>query len=151
MGELYPGGIDWVWVAADRVGNVGAFVTAGSGPIPVNVLHAGLGLLEGIEEVVWSLPRTSEAQILVVTKRPDDFVAMAERGLYVYDWSDVHRTARDALGRYELTAAPRSPIQARDVPSELADALSRARFDTVLFASEHTLDVRALLRCREPG
>jgi hypothetical protein len=86
---FYPDGVDCVWVAFDRDGHLGAFVTGGSGPIPVHLLAPGLLAVEDIETRLALLPRVSAAGLLVQIKRPDDFVAMAERGLFVYDWSDA--------------------------------------------------------------
>ncbi len=150
MTASYPEGIDCVWLASDREGNVGAFATGGSGPIPVGALTETQPAIVDIEERVHLLPRTSQAKLLVTVKRPDDFIAMAERGLYVYDWSDVHRTAREAIGAYELMAAPLRPITAREMADEFAATLAGANLNTVSFETERLLDVRTLLPCCEP-
>jgi hypothetical protein len=93
--QPYPGQIDCVWIASDRDGHVGAFVTAGVGPIPELALNSAEPLLvEDIEEAILKLPKVSDCRLLVSIPRPDSFIDMAERGLFVYDWSDVHRTTR---------------------------------------------------------
>jgi hypothetical protein len=149
MTRSYPEETDCVWLASDRDGHVGTFVTAGSGPIPVDVLDAAAFAIEDIEGRVCSLPRTSEVQLLCSVKRPDDFIAMAERGFYVYDWTDVYRAAREEIGGYELVAVPLRPILARELAPEIAEVAAVANLSGVSFATERVLDVRKYLRCRE--
>jgi hypothetical protein len=149
MNTSYPEGIDIVWLAADGSGNVGTFVTGGSGPIPSDVLNSKNGPLEDVEELLCDVPRISEAHLLVNVKRPDDFVAMAERGFYVYDWSDVHRTAREAIGGYELVAEPLSPLSTQHIDSKIAAALRGIKLKDASFPEMRVLDVRKHLACRE--
>src|SRR5215472_14947016 len=92
--QPYPINLDCVWIASDRDEHCAAFVTAGVGPIPALVLNntAKSVLIESIWEAILRLPKVSTCRLLVSVPRPDSFIAMAERGLFVYDWSDVHRT-----------------------------------------------------------
>lgn len=72
----YRCGIDCVWLAADRLGNMGAFVTGGEGPIPSSALH-GADLHPSLEEALASLPKVAAARQLIEYKNPSTFVAMA--------------------------------------------------------------------------
>lgn len=144
----YPRGIDCVWLAVDRQGHLGAFVTGGAGPIPASVLDAGSPPLEDVEQRVSDLPKVSSARLLVRLNRPDDFIAIAERGLFVYDWSDVHRSHADALRAYEPIAVPTNPLPL----ASLADAAVKSMASTkigVAFSDEVPLDVRKYVHCRD--
>jgi len=148
--RTYPDGIDCVWIASDRNGNLGAFVTGGVGPIPVLVLNSEWATVENVEEVVCQLPKVSEVRLLVSMKRPDDFIAMAERGFFVYDWRDVHRTARESTYTYELIAVPLNPIGSNKLPMPLAGLVTEVRLDEVVFTEAASLDVSVQIECCNP-
>ncbi|MDI3282661.1 hypothetical protein [Polyangium sp. 15x6] len=149
MNHRYPDGLDCAWITSDRNGNIGAFFTAGVGPIPTHALDQAALAVEDIEERLWDLPSTSSGRLLVTVKRPDDFIAMAERGFFVYDWSDVHRVSRDMLHAYEAMAVPLRPITTRALPEDLAVLSVHLRLSEVVFAHERLVDVRKYLPCRE--
>ena len=125
--------VDCVWLGCDRDGHVAAFVTGGSGPVPDAVLDLEEPRVEELEELVCGLPRTSAARLLVSVKRPDSFVEMAERGFFVYDWTDVYRTAREVLNEYEPVALPVNPVGVDQLPAGLAKACGCVRFAGVSF------------------
>lgn len=137
----YPKGIDCVWLASDRDSHVAAFITAGQGPIPVPVLNQTGIRIEDIEQAVLMLPRTSGYEILVQVKRPDDFVALAERGLFVYDWQDLHRTTRESIRAYDPVARTFRPIRLRDLPEHLRSLAATAKLDDIAFADCSPLNV----------
>lgn len=145
----YPDGIDCVWLASDRAGHLGAFVTGGVGPIPIQALTCEDAPVENIEELVCDLPNASTARLLVSIKRPDDFIELAERGVFVYDWSDVHRTARESIHAYEPVAAPVNPITVDMLPVELANVAKALKFGDISFTDGQPLDVRAHMKCHE--
>ena len=94
----YPTGIDTIWIACDRDSRVAAFITGGEGPIPHDALSQ-TQCAPDIESSLLLLPSTSEAHLLVHFPRPSSFLELAKRGLFVYDWQDVHSTAARATGR----------------------------------------------------
>lgn len=145
MSLLYPEGVDCVWMAADHRGYVGAFVTAGVGPIPTLVLDSKGIAIEEIEERIYGLPPVSEVHVLTSVPRPDDFVAMAKRGVFVYDWSDIHRTSRLSIGAYELMAAPETPITVNDLPSDMMQFVKDIKLNGVEYAEAKVIDVREYL------
>ena len=75
----------------------------------------------------------------------ESFRAFCERGLFVFDWSDVHRTV-GALNAYELQARPEVMLRLRDLPLELERMASKARLD-VSFETEMLIDPRPLMPC----
>ena len=95
------------------------------------------------------MPNVSGARLLVSVKRPDDFVDLAERGIFVNDWTDIHRTAREAVGAYEQVAAPVKPIKMDALPADLAAVAKALKFVDVAFADEKRLDVRTYMNCCE--
>jgi len=101
----YPEQIDLAWLAVDSNGNLAAMITAGSGPIPPAVLAHG-DRVRGIERSLLKLPLAGTASIHVQVPNPRSFKALSERGLFVYDWTDVHRTTASAIEAYELVASP---------------------------------------------
>lgn len=149
--QPYPEGIDCVWLASDRDGHLGAFITAGVGPIPAEALDSVYMPIEDIEGRLCQLPPVSQAQLLVSVKRPDDFIDLAERGVFVYDWTDINRTTRDALRVYEPVAVPTKPITASSLPSDLAGLAKVLMLANVVFAAGESVDIRAHLSCEGTG
>lgn len=148
--QPYPDGIDCVWLASDRDGHLGAFITAGEGPIPAVALDAHDLPVQTVETRLLELPVVAQALLLVSVTRPDSYVELAERGLFVYDWTDVHRPTREEWNRYELVAAPSAPIAARGLPPNLQALAATIRLENVAFAGREAVDVRAHLACAEP-
>lgn len=142
--EPYPEGIDCVWLASDCQGHVGAFITSGIGPIPADVLTSVHTPVEDIESRLCQLPAVSQVQLLVSVKRPDDFIDLAERGIFVYDWTDITRTALEALQVYEPVAVPTKPISVSALPFDLAALAKIMKLTDVVFASHNAVDVRGM-------
>ena len=145
--RLYPQGIDCCWLASDRNGHPGVFVTGGRGPIPAQALLETYPI-DTIEEQILTLPKASDIDLRVRMPRPDRFVALAERGFFVLDWSDIHRTEA-YIDEYELMALPYRPLTLDLLPDDLADAARSIRFTKVAFANAWRVNVRAHLICRE--
>jgi len=133
--QRYPVQLDCVWIASDRDEHVAAFVTAGVGPIPALVLNytAEPLLIENIEKAVLSLPKVSACRLLVPVPRPDSFIAMAERGLFVYDWSDVHRTTASLIEAYEPMVFPLRPVSLGELPESLRSHAACVRYSAGTF------------------
>lgn len=146
--HAYPDGIDCVWIASDGNGHVGAFVTAGEGPIPVQALRNEQIDIKDVEEAVCQLPQVTSARLLVQIKRPDDFIAMAERGLFVYDWRDVHRPVRKSKDAYEPVAVPLTPITSDALPETLAILAANVVLHNWEFIAGEPLDICSLMECR---
>ena|SRR5689334_2550031 len=146
----YPEDFDCCWLASDRVGHLGAFMTAGRGPAPAAVLIESYPLDE-IENSILALPKATDIELLVQRHSPaNSFVALAERGIFVYYWSDVHRTLRESFDEYELMVRPFRPLTLDQLPDNLLDAARSVRFSKVAFADAWRVNARAHMMCREP-
>lgn len=143
----YPVGLDYCWLASDRVGQLGLFLTGGSGPIPMQA-PLPQDPLDTIEKAILDLPKASDIERRVRTPRLGNFAALAERGFFVYDWSDVHRTEQ-YIDEYELIALPYRPVTLDQIPPGLADMARGVRLGAIAFASAWRVDLRAHMACRE--
>src|SRR5690242_12253205 len=94
------------WIATDAIGQVALFTTAGLGSIPVSATPS----VEHSEEWVRSLPEVSDVNMVTSIPSANAFVAFAKRGVFAYDWSDVHRAAHQVLNGYELQYRPLNPL-----------------------------------------
>lgn len=124
-------GVDAAWLATDAIGQVAIFTTGGEGPIPTTALVSA----DAAEELVLSLPETSSMDLLVTLSRPDGFVAFSKRGLFAYDWSDVHRTTRQGLGGYALQSRPKAPLSLSDLPDPLRALAAATQIFGVMFGA----------------
>ena len=145
----YPEGIDYEWFAVDAAGHIATFTTAGIGPIPATVLTARAAE-DALDEFLRRLPTRGTGTMLVSLPRPDDYIAFAERGLFAYDWADVHRTAKNCSGVYELYSRPSSPITLSELPAQFQSLLRERAFSDMRFSNSTSIDVRALINCHGP-
>lgn len=124
--QMYPEGLDCVWIALDREGIVGCFITAGEGPIPQGAFSQNYVRLEDVECQIMALPKLGRAELRAKVPRPEGFLELAERGFHVYDWADASKRLGDCTGSYELVATPPGDSVMRDaaLPSKLK-ALAR--------------------------
>jgi hypothetical protein len=74
---------------------------------------------------------------------------MAERGVFVYDWTDVHRTIRAEIRAYELVARPSIPVTVDALPDELARIAKVVTISAISFSQASQLDIRAHAECRQ--
>lgn len=146
--QKYPVGRDCVWIAGDRDGQVAAFATAGIGPIPILVLDGtGPPLLKDIEEAALVLPKISACRLVASVPRPDSFVALAERGFFVYDWSDIHRTRGSLIEAYELMAYPLNPISLDALPQGLRSCAAGIKYGANSFSRSEQMRVTDYFEC----
>lgn len=136
-------GIDCIWIAPDSVGNVAAFVTGGAGPIPDEIIKSQNILLEDVENKIMELPVTSSANIILHVPRPDDFIDIASRGLYVYDWRDVHRTVASKSGQYEIVATPTLPLKLSSTYGDIRDLLNKFTLKWLDFSKSPSVKIVA--------
>ena len=81
------------------------------------------------------MPEVSSVDLLVTLSRPDDFVTLSKRGLFAYDWSDVHRTTRQSSGGYELQSRPKTPLGLSDLPGPLRALAAATQLSGVMFGT----------------
>lgn len=124
----YPNdGLDHAWIAVDACNQVGAFVTAGQGPVAREVLQQKLIGLADIEGVMRKLPILTSAVTQPLAQGGlSSFVALVEKGLFVYDWSmDM---GKNKPGNYGLVAAPGKAMSAEQLPAGLQALAGLTRF-----------------------
>ena len=73
--------------------------------------------------------------MLVDLPRPDDFIDLAKRGFYVYDWSDIHKVQRSETNCYELIAVPTIPINLKNTSGILNEILRLSPILDLSFSS----------------
>lgn len=144
----YPDGIDLTWLAIDGQGFVAAFTTGGCGPIPTSVVCQGDLAYDAFYQAFEYLPKVGDAQILVDSNGWRDTM-WAEKGVYAYDWTDVHRVAAADIHAYELLVAPTHPIKAAQLPVGLTEILKDVHFPAVMFYESKRLRVGRHLPCTE--
>jgi len=148
--DLYPDGVDVVWLACDCEGGVGAFVSGGVAPIPDGALVSTDILLGDIEILVNELAETSASHLLEPIPLPNSFDDLAKRGIYVYDWADVGRSQpNDLTNAYELIALPIRPLSLTELPEALAVYVEKFRLSTVRFSDTRMIDFRSFFDCHE--
>jgi len=140
--QAYPDGIDCTWLGVDRRGKIAAFVAAGEGEIPTALLMQHDVDLGDIENLLMNLPVKGNVKLRVSVARPDDFLDMACRGLYVYDWSG---------NRYTLVAEPEIAIELSGLDAELKVVAEHAVFDSVEFFRQETISVGSMMEVDQPG
>ena len=113
----YPCGIDCEWLATDHAGRLAAMITAGEAPIPSRLL-AGTVEIQEIGDLLLALPRIAGSDQRVMYPDMSSIDELSERGFYVYDWSDVHRTS-GKLAAYELIAIPTVALRLERLPPDL--------------------------------
>ena len=131
--RMYPLGSDVIWLSADCESNVAAFVTGGAGPIP-KLFASDLDKFELVEDMIAGLLPTGEAEMLTSVKRPEDFISMSQRGIYVYDWCDVYRSDVKRTNAYEIVSRPTAPIKLDSIPHQYLHLVDRRSANKILFS-----------------
>jgi hypothetical protein len=91
------------WIAADGIGRLGYFATAGLEPVPLVVADCA-DEYESVFEVVRALPEIGQAVIDSQAQWDiSEWVEVARRGVFAYD-------CRVGSSRYELIAKPAVPL-----------------------------------------
>jgi hypothetical protein len=83
-------GIEFDFLAADMYDSIAIISTAGFGPIPNFIMeHIKIYRNNSIYTYIESLNKITEAEIEIRTEHiVNEWVMAAERGIYVFDWSD---------------------------------------------------------------
>jgi hypothetical protein len=128
-------GIDVAWLAMDSFGHIGVFTTGGKGPIPSTALPS----VESAEESVALLPEVSGSELHARFPRPDDYVAFSKRGIFAFDWVDVHRVGAEASNAYELIASPTVPVKLEALPARVKALASATVFPNLAFTTSKAI------------
>jgi hypothetical protein len=148
----FPFDLDYGWIALDGRGNVAFFSNGGEGPIPASVVAERPAIDETEELVLALLPERSKGKALVKTpKVPDAFTRFANRGLFAYDWQDVHKVTREETGCYELVARPSLRLAAVELPGDLARWARLTRLEAMTFEEASMIDLAQYVTVVESG
>jgi hypothetical protein len=114
-------GREFDWIATDDFGYIGYFSTAGVAPVPDTCLSNGIRY-DGLFENVTALPVVSQVTVIDESVRDiADWIAVAKRGLYAYDWSR-------RISRYCIVAYPDQPANVGSLPEELRTLAIAVKF-----------------------
>jgi hypothetical protein len=141
-----PIGLDYAWLACDTEGRVARFTNAGEGPIPIVVI-ANRELADEAEVLTRNLPFITDQEMRVNLPDPTDFIEIARRGLFGFDWRDATRVPACRLGCYEIVSRPLRPVQVEDLPQELRWLAELVRLPGIRFADSEAINVDRLVEC----
>jgi hypothetical protein len=144
--DTYPHGLDVAWLAVDASDHVAVFQNAGQGPIP-GVVLADYPHTIPTDRLIRDLPLRGDSKLLISLPSPGYFKGLARRGLFAYDWQDVHRAVNHTKS-YELLAIPSVPIILAELPEQLRELATRVRFASVRFGHVDRLLVADVFECQ---
>lgn len=136
---MYPEGTDAEWFGIDAKGFIARFTTAGTGPFPKIVVTSKLPLFYDTNE----LNVICDAKMLVKLPRPDDFSDLSKRGIFGYDWKDVHRSKKNELKKYELISRPCVPILYENIRGFFNESAPVVFFESIEFQSSPSISAIA--------
>ncbi|QWF15692.1 hypothetical protein [Lysobacter capsici] len=141
--QEYPHALDCAWIASDGQGHVAVFITAGEGPIPAQALRGDFFPVEEVESRVLRLSIRPGQAVTNLCDAPDpgSYIALAQRGVFVYDWTDF-TSIKGSLNAYELVARPLLPITCADLSIDLREVAQAVRFTDVCFADASLVAVK---------
>lgn len=84
--------------------------------------------------------------MFVSLKRPDDFIALAERGIFVYDWQDTHRI-NEFSNCYEIITTPLEPINKTECTEKFPELIWAAHLGEIDFKNTTTINIQDFVRC----
>jgi len=134
----YPFGTDFVWFALDRLGNIGAFITGGEGPVPLMALDVTLTSVTALEAIACDHAVQSDIEMVVTEDfNLESYLDLAKRGFFVFDWSD---TIRPTTHTYNLIVRPQNPREISSLCSELKSQVEEIILDSN-FSKIDTIDL----------
>jgi hypothetical protein len=100
-----------------------------------------------IESKLLEMPTVGPGGLVVNVPLPESFMALAERGLFVFDWQNAHRVRVDLKVGHDLVAIPARPVKFVGMPLELAGIAANPVLIKHSFAQEMVVDVESALLC----
>jgi len=141
--QEYPHALDFAWIASDGQEHVAVFITAGEGPILAQALRGDFFPVKEVEPRVLRLSIRPDQAVTYLSDAPNpsSYIALAQRGVFVYDWTDF-TSVRESLNAYELVARPVMPITCADLPTDLREVAQAVRFPDLCFADTRLVAVK---------
>jgi hypothetical protein len=137
---------DLAWFGVDNLGHAAAFITAGTGPIPASLLDQADLDLPSLEQIANQLPKIGAAHLVERSGNMSSFVALAERGFFVFDWADVHRLKIEHINAYERVCTPATPLILGNDQVQFAFI----RFQSISFEDLKTIPIHEFVECEWP-
>jgi hypothetical protein len=110
--------VEFDWIGIDSTGQFGIFCSIGMGYIPRKVFSS-FESYTGLNSLLYDHGKSPTAQIISKESGIKNFWRdWALRGLFAYDYYDVHR--KEKLGRYDLIAIPGQPLLVSAFPEVYA-------------------------------
>ena len=129
---------DFMWFAIDSNGHIAALTSAGFAAIPILVFRSKTQYFSCFNYFL-SLPKSSEITVIESNYvYLADWLEMAGRGLFTYDW-DTGSSWYEAKKPYSLLASPKRPLTFSELPVEIQIYLQPICFSSVNFAEAHKL------------
>ncbi len=138
MGREAFEGSEFDWFAVDGVGHVGLFSTAGYGAVPISVL-ARVDELRGLAGRLLEAPVVGTATGHL-PGRIDDWLAVAQRGVFAYDWHHW-------FGPYRRVATPSRPVRVGELPAHLREPVGLVEWSGIRFEVMESLRPEELCPC----
>jgi len=96
------------WIGVDKNGHVGVFTAIMSAAVP-SVVKTSFKQYVNLKNIISQLPQICDARLSDrKNESDDDWLDYSEKGLYVYDFSDVYRKGQNS--QYYLISTPTAPI-----------------------------------------
>jgi hypothetical protein len=140
-------GFEFDWFAVDATGHVCHFSTAGSGPVPLSVLDR---LDAAKTDALWSLGRRLLTLPVIgaatghLPGRIDDWLELARRGLFSFDWPFPSLWSRYIEHSYRRAATPSVPLEIVTLSPELQRLIRLVEFPGVRFGALESVRPEAL-------
>jgi hypothetical protein len=136
-------GYEFDWFAVDTAGHIGHFSTAGFGPVPLSILDS---LDHTQKDEVWLLGEQLLALPVIgratghLPGRIDDWLELARRGLFGFDW-------KHWSGPYRRAATPSVPIEFAALPAKFQPLVGLVTLPGIRFAELESVRPEALCPC----
>ena len=103
------------WFAIDQRGQVGVFSAINEAPIPCQV-GTSYELFKELESVILGLPKICDAQLISQANgNLSDWLNYSRKGLFAFDYQDVHRSIENKLKQYDLISVPSKALHASEL------------------------------------
>jgi hypothetical protein len=128
-------GIEFDWWATDQDGHIAIFCSAGYGPIPLAALEDPRATADADVAALLIDGLPSRGRWRAEGRGPGEcreWVQLAERGLYVFDWAPYH-------GPYDRVVVPEVALTRSGLPDVIASARALLMLPSICFTHTHAV------------
>lgn len=125
--------IEFDWIGIDNQEQIAIFSSVGMGYIPPKVLSSYESYI-GLANILYHRDKFTSAEIISKeTGKKDHWRDWAQKGLFAYDYYDIHRMEK--FERYDLIAVPGVPLKVGVIPGVNVFYEVMPRFDLAFGAN----------------